>query len=261
MTWRAFFAFAVDVFRGYYCPMIAIFTDFGIQGPYLGQMHAVLAAEAPAVPVVTLFPDLPAFDVKAAAYLLPAYAQYLPASAICLCVVDPGVGSERRPLALEVDGRWYIGPDNGLFSVLVRRAARVRARVITWRPQRLSASFHGRDLFAPVTAAIARGEDCPGEALAPERLVAPGWPDELAEVVYVDPYGNAVTGVRAAAVSEQAVLQVAGRACRFRRTFAEAARGEAFWYCNSNGLVELAVNQGSVAQQLNLTLGQSIALT
>jgi len=240
--------------------MIAIFTDFGIQGPYLGQMHAVLAAEAPAVPVVNLFPDLPAFNVKAAAYLLPAYSQYLPATAICLCVVDPGVGSDRRPLALEADGRWYIGPDNGLFSILVRRCSRVRAHAITWRPERLSASFHGRDLFAPVAAALARGEACPGEALAPASLVAPPWPDELAEVVYIDPYGNAVTGLRATAVGEQTVLRVAGRACRFRRTFAEAGRGEAFWYCNSNGLVELAVNQGSAALRLDLAVGCAIAL-
>lgn len=240
--------------------MIAVFTDFGVQGPYLGQMHAVLSAAAPAVPVVNLFPDLPPFDVKAAAYLLPAYCQYLPATAICLCVVDPGVGGDRRPLALQVDGRWYVGPDNGLFSILVRRASEVRAWVITWRPERLSASFHGRDLFAPVAATLARGEPCPGEALAPASLVAPPWPDELAEVVYIDPYGNAVTGLRATAVGEQTVLQVAGRACRFKRTFAQARVGEPFWYCNSNGLVELAVNQGSAAQQLDLAVGRSITL-
>jgi S-adenosylmethionine hydrolase len=240
--------------------MIAIFTDFGIQGPYLGQMHALLAAEAPGVPVVDLFPDLPPFDVRAAAYLLPAYSQYLPETATCLCVVDPGVGSERRPLAVQADGRWYVGPDNGLFSLLIRRAGQVRAFVITRLPARLSASFHGRDVFAPVAADVARGEASPGEPVAADSLFAPSWPDDLPEVVYVDNYGNAVTGVRAATLERDAVLEVAGRRCGFRRTFAEAAAGEVFWYQNSNGLVEVALNQGSAAGQLGLVVGSLIGL-
>jgi len=240
--------------------MIAIFTDFGIQGPYLGQMHAVLAAAAPGVAVVDLFPDLPAFNVKAAAYLLPAYSRYLPETATCLCVVDPGVGSERRAVALQADGRWYVGPDNGLFSILIRRTRQLRAFVITWAPARLSASFHGRDLFAPVAASIARGETCPGDAVAADTLLLPPWPDELPEVVYVDHYGNAVTGLRASALSRDAVVQVAGRSCACRRTFAEAGAGEAFWYRNANGLVELALNQGSAAQQMGLAVGSRIGL-
>jgi S-adenosylmethionine hydrolase len=241
--------------------MIAIFTDVGIHGPYLGQMHAVLAAEAPAVPVVDLFPGLPPFNVRAAAYLLPAYSQYLPDTAICLCVVDPGVGSARRPVAVQADKRWYVGPDNGLFSLVIRRASQVRAWVITRVPERLSASFHGRDLFAPVAAGIARGDDCPGEAVDADSLVAPPWPDELAEVLYIDHYGNAVTGVRAEALERAAVVEVAGRRCAFRRTFAEAAAGEAFWYPNANGLVEVALNQGSAAQQLGLAVGTQIGVS
>jgi len=241
--------------------MIAIFTDFGIQGPYLGQMHAVFAAEAPAVPVVNLFPDLPPFNVRAAAYLLSAYSQYLPETATCLCVVDPGVGSARRPIAVQADGRWYVGPDNGLFSIVIRRACQVDAWVITQVPERLSASFHGRDLFAPVAAGIASGEDCPGEAVEAGTLVAPSWPDELAEVLYVDHYGNAVTGVRAQTLERDAEVEVAGRRCAFRRTFAEAESGEAFWYQNANGLVEVALNQGSAAQQLGLAVGTPIQLS
>ncbi len=240
--------------------MIAIFTDFGIQGPYLGQMHAVLAAEAPAIPVVDLFPDLPPFNVRAAAYLLPAYSQQLPEATSCLCVVDPGVGSERRPVAVQADGRWYVGPDNGLFSILIRRARQVRAFVISWVPERLSASFHGRDLFAPVAACIARGEACPGQAIEPGDLVAPPWPDELPEIVYVDHYGNAVTGLRASALSRDDAVEAAGRSCAFRRTFAEAEGGVAFWYENANGLVELALNQGSAAQRLGLAVGMQVRL-
>jgi S-adenosylmethionine hydrolase len=240
--------------------MIAIFTDFGVQGPYLGQMHAVLAERAPEIPVVDIFPDLPAFNVRAAAYLLPAYSQYLPNGVTCLCVVDPGVGSDRGAVALQADGRWYVGPDNGLFSILVRRARRAEAFHITWVPEHLSASFHGRDLFAPVAAVIAQGEGAPGEVMAAGTLVTPPWPDELPEILYVDHYGNAVTGVRAHAVARDARVEVAGQPCRFRRTFAEARRGEVFWYENSNGLLELAMNQGSVALSLGLSLGTPVQL-
>ena len=109
--------------------MIAIFTDFGVQGPYLGQMRAVLLAQAPGVPVVDIFPDLPSFNVQVAAYLLPAYSQYLPDDSVSVCVVDPGVGSDRRALVVRADSRWYVGPDNGLFSILIRRAAQVHRLV------------------------------------------------------------------------------------------------------------------------------------
>jgi S-adenosylmethionine hydrolase len=102
--------------------MIAIFTDFGVQGPYLGQMRAVLLAQAPALPVVDIFPDLPPFHVQAAAYLIPAYSQYLPDNSVCVCIVDPGVGTNRRALVVRADSRWYVGPDNGLFSILIGRA-------------------------------------------------------------------------------------------------------------------------------------------
>jgi S-adenosylmethionine hydrolase len=235
--------------------MIAIFTDFGIHGPYVGQLHAALHRDAPGVAVVDLFNDLPAFNVKAAAYLLPAYSQYLPDDCVCLCVVDPGVGTERRALALKADSRWYVGPDNSLFSVLARRAGAVQVYEVTWRPQYLSESFHGRDLFAPVAAMIARGDAVPGEPVPAQALVATDWPDELAEVVYIDSYGNAVTGLRAQKLTRDATLGVAGRRLRFRRVFGEAAAGEPFWYENANGLVEIAVANGSAAAQLGLHIG------
>src|SRR5438034_4574389 len=138
--------------------MIVLFTDFGVEGPYTGQMTAVLQQTAPAVPVVSLFADLPPGQPKPAAYLLAAYARWFAAGTVFVCVVDPGVGSERGALIVEADGRFYVGPDNGLFEIVPRRAARAAVWQITWRPGALSASFHGRDLFAPVAARLARGE-------------------------------------------------------------------------------------------------------
>jgi S-adenosylmethionine hydrolase len=241
--------------------LIATFTDFGVSGPYLGQVRALLHAQAPGVPVVVLFPDLPAFDVQAAAYLLPAYSQYLPQDSVCLCVVDPGVGSERAAVAVRADGRWYVGPDNGLLSLVMRRASSVAAFEITWRPQALSASFHGRDLFAPVCAGLATGGDVPGRPVDREALQLPGWPEELHRVVYIDHYGNAVTGLRASALPGGSRIEIAGVSCDYRRTFSEARGAAAFWYANANGLVEIAAPGSSAQATLNLAPGQPLRIT
>ena len=182
--------------------MIVLFTDFGLAGPYTGQVLAVLQREAPGVPAISLFADAPAGAPKPSSYLLAAYAAWFPAGTVLLCVVDPGVGGERRALILEANGQFYVGPDNGLFEIVLRRATpAAQCREITWRPALLSASFHGRDLFAPVAARLARGE--PSSAMArsaaPQRFA--DWPDDLAEIVYIDHYGNALTGMRGAAVA------------------------------------------------------------
>jgi hypothetical protein len=238
--------------------MIAVFTDFGMPGPYLGQMHAALHREAPGVPVVDIFPDLPAFNIRAAAYLLPAYSQYLPENSVSVCVVDPGVGTARRATVVRSGGRWYVGPDNGLFSILICRASGTQAFIIDWRPEQLSSSFHGRDLFAPVAAKLARGEPPPGEELEPARLVTPDWPEDLAEILYLDHFGNAICGLRASSITTASIIEVTGKTCEFRRTFGEAEHGTPFWYENSNGLVEIALAEGSAVDELGLAVGTAV---
>ena len=135
--------------------MIVLFTDFGLAGPYTGQMKAVLARDAPGQPVIDLFADAPSRNPRAAAYLLAAYAAWFPAGTVFLAVVDPGVGGIRAPLIVSADGCCYVGPDNGLFELVLRRAREAQVWEITWQPAALSASFHGRDLFAPVAAKLA----------------------------------------------------------------------------------------------------------
>ena len=98
--------------------MIVLFTDFGLQGPYTGQMKAVLQQMAPGMPAIDLFADAPVGNPKASAYLLAAYAEWFAAKTVFLCVVDPGVGGTRPPIILEADGRWYVGPGNGLFELM-----------------------------------------------------------------------------------------------------------------------------------------------
>jgi len=240
-------------------PLIALYTDFGAADPYVGQLHAVLAREAPNVRAVDLLHAVPNFDIRAGAYLLPALAAQLPEGTVFLAVVDPGVGGARRAVVVNADGRWYVGPDNGLFHVVARRAAKHECRLIDWRPADLSASFHGRDLFAPVAARIAIGNPVPATVAA--LTPPPGdWPDDLPAIVYIDHYGNAMTGLRAANVDHRAALAVAGRQLQYGEVFSAVTPGMPFWYANSIGLVEVAVNKGSAAEVLGLQVGADVSV-
>src|SRR5438270_3751632 len=240
--------------------IIVLFTDFGLEGPYTGQVKTVLHQIAPGVPVFDLFADLPAAKPQPAAYLLSAYGGWFAPGAVILAIVDPGVGGDRAAVVVEADARWYVGPDNGLFELVTRRADRPRIWEISARPEAISASFHGRDLFAPAAGLLARGEP-PAGRLRPEGVFRrPDWPDDLPEIVYIDRFGNAMTGVRAALIPDGARLAAAGRVLARRRTFSDVPAGEAFWYENSNGLAEIAVNSGRADVALGLTIGSAVAI-
>ncbi|MHA1565382.1 MAG: SAM hydrolase/SAM-dependent halogenase family protein [Alphaproteobacteria bacterium] len=243
--------------------MILLFTDFGAAGPYLGQMRAVLAEHAPAVPVIDMLSDAPPFDARAGAYLLAAYAKSYPAGSVFLCVVDPGVGSDRAPAVLTADGQQFVGPENGLFSQVARRAGQAQWSEIGWRPATgMSATFHGRDLFAPVAAWLAGGEAVAAQ-LTPRPLAAllrPDWPEDLPEICYIDHYGNAVTGLRANTLPLECTLSLADRRLSRATTFVDRQPGEAFWYENANGLVEIAVSQGRADTGLSLRVGTPVTL-
>lgn len=226
----------------------------------MGQMQAALLLQAPHIPVISLFDDLPRWDIRAAAYLLPAYVNAFPADTVFLVVVDPGVGSDsREPVIARIDGRWYVGPGNGVFHILARRARSVRFWRIDWRPERLSASFHGRDLFAPVAARLACGERPTANGID-EPEPAGDWPEELAEVLYIDHFGNAITGLRASSLTAEQKLKLAGYVISRARTFADVPEGELFWYENSNGLVEIAVNRGCAAELPGIGLATTIQM-
>lgn len=240
--------------------MIALFTDFGLRDPYVGQVHAVLAREAAGVPVIDLFHAVPDFDIQAAAYLLPAYTTGLPAASVVMAVVDPGVGGARKPLMLLADDVWYVGPDNGLFELLARRSKRLECFEILWQPPQLSHSFHGRDWFAPVAAQLAMGSRPASQTTILTAPIDP-WPDDLARVIYIDHYGNLVTAMRADSVDSKSRVRIGGQVIGYARVFGEVAQGQAFWYSNANGLIEIAVNQGRADRQLQVTLGDSFELS
>ena len=169
-------------------------------------------------------------------------------------MVDPGVGGRRDAIVVQLAEQHFVGPDNGLLSILWQRARKRRCWRIAWRPTRLSSSFHGRDLFAPVAAALATGR-VPRGWLAPKARPSVLLPAlELARIIYIDHYGNAITGMRFK--SSNITLRVVRRVLRYARTFEEARAP--FWYENSMGLIEIAAPRGSAAKRLGLRVGSPV---
>lgn len=240
------------------CRLVATYTDFGANGPYLGQVHAVFAAGAPGVPRLDLLSNAPVYDPRASGYLLGALAPLLPEGSLVLAVVDPGVGGPRNGLIVEFDGRVGVGPDNGLFAPLVGRSRDVSASRIVWEPPALSKSFHGRDWFAPVAVKILQGLAVESTPLAVGEMVGAEWPEHLAEVIYIDAYGNAMTGLPERCVTENAVFGVGDHRLQHAPVFGSVAKGQAFWYVNSCGLVELAVNSGRADVALGVQIGSPV---
>ena len=202
--------------------------------------------------------DAPDFRIDPAAHLLAALAPEYPRGCVFLAVVDPGVGAKRDAIVVRADGRAFVGPDNGLLSIVWQRARRRKCFRIAWRPRRLSSSFHGRDLFAPVAAALATRRLPRGRLAA---KTSPGVlldPADLAQVIYIDHYGNCMTGIRAKGGSRSARLRAGKRLLPWARTF-EDARG-AFWYENSLGLVEISAPRASAARTLGLRIGYPIRI-
>ena len=236
--------------------MIILFTDFGLSDPYVGQVKARIAQHAPGHLVVDLLHDVPDFNPHAGAHLLAAFTSTFPPSSVFLAVVDPGVGTPRDAVVVQAAGHWFVGPDNGLLSVVAARHADARLWRITWRPDDLSATFHGRDLFALIAADIARGE-FPENKLAPiPKLNVEFDAGDLARVVYIDHYGNAWTGVRG--VGKDARVSAAGELFKYCESYGFADKGEGFWLVNSVGLLELAVNRGSAAAVFDLKVGDPV---
>lgn len=244
-----------------YSPMIVLFTDFGFNGPYVGQMKAVLARLSPDSMVIDLMHDAPCCDPEASAYLLGSLVNEFPDGTIFLCVVDPGVGGSRKPVVVNTGQHWFVGPDNGLFNIvalLAERSNEVKWWCIDWQPKRLTSSFHGRDLFAPVAAMLANGDEVPGKRLLLEKKEKIQWPADLAKIVYIDHFGNAITGIRENSITTNQTLIVNGHRIGWARTYSDVNLGEGFWTINSNGLVEIAVNQGRANLQFSLGVGDEV---
>lgn len=252
-----------------YMALIVLTTDYGTSDGYVAAMKGVILGIAPQATIVDVTHDIAAQDVQHGAFVLWQVLPHFPAGTIHVAVVDPGVGTARRILAVRCYQQVILAPDNGLLSFVLEDWAADEVRALTnerhMLPQR-SATFHGRDIFAPVAAHVANGtavKDLGAEAGAWERLpirlrseTAEG--ELLGQVVHVDHFGNLVTNIRRTQLMEgclgkgQVLIEAGGNTIRqISRTFADAAVGELVAYFGSSGLLEVAVNGGSAARVLS----------
>lgn len=238
--------------------MILLFTDFGANDLYVGQMKSRILSISPAALLVDLYHENSPFDIAGAAHLLAALDGQSPSKSVTVAVVDPGVGSSRAALALSAGDKWFIGPDNGILSIVAQRCAgRSQYYELIWRPEQLSVTFHGRDLFGPFAAMLDSQHNVDG-MLQPVADVVSLPAGDLFRCIHVDRYGNIMTGIRAETSDRSRALLANGRSIAYASAFFEAPAGQAFWYCNSFDLIEIAVNQGNAAKQLGMSPGMPV---
>lgn len=254
---------------------IALITDFGTQDTYVGVMKGVIASLCAEVQCIDLTHDLPPQDLYAARFALLSAYPYLPPGTIYLVVVDPGVGTERRAIAVQTPQGFLVGPDNGVFSGVLEYEPVLNAVELTnsayWRVPCPSATFHGRDIFAPASAHLANGLALAqlGRSLAAPSLVrlplarpsqtGTGWEGV---VQYIDRFGNAATTIPASAVgSSPWHLTVGNIILPGAGTYGDVAAGEGLALVGSHGFVEIAVNQGHAQQRYGLAVGDRVVLT
>jgi S-adenosylmethionine hydrolase len=249
---------------------IALLTDFGLADHYVGVLHAVLERDAPGAARIDLGHEVPPGDVWAASFMLRCAWPHLPDDCVVIVVVDPGVGSSRRALALEAGGRSVVAPDNGIAAAIGSAAS---AATLDWRVMGVaepSATFHGRDLFAPAAARLARGQGVAelGDVIDVATLVPCPLPEPTATasgvegtILHADRFGNLITNVQAEGRADVTGAVAGGRTLRRVRTYSEALPDEVVLLEGSAGNFELAVNCGSAAESTGLERGDRVTIT
>lgn len=261
--------------------MITLMTDFGYKDPYVGIMKGVIYGLNPDVQIVDITHGISAHNIMEAAIKINESYRYFPGHTIHMVVVDPGVGSERRPIMVQVEGHTFVGPDNGVFAKVIASATeQAIVRHITaehhFLPERGN-TFHGRDVFAPVAAWLSKGVK--GEDMGEEiedavtldfPLPSPGKGGSLnGRVVYIDAFGNAITNLTPEHIKAvldkdpDKKLRVLTRAGQmdFKNFFAESTDGKPHAIINSNGHLEIFIYRGNASEVLKLNPGDPVGIT
>jgi len=254
-------------------PVITLTTDFGQADGYVAAMKGVILDLCPEAVLVDISHEIQPQAIRQAAYVLSTAAPYFPAGAVHLVVVDPGVGSARRAIAVQTARAFYVAPDNGLLDLaLTQDPAQQVVHLTAWEFQRpqVSATFHGRDIFAPAAAHLARGvaiQDM-GQQIDPATLARrPARPPARrpdgawrGEILHVDHFGNLITDIQhLPEPSAQVFIQVGGtRIVGLSRTFADVEPGELVAYVGSSGHLEIAVREGDATTRLGLSVGDPV---
>jgi S-adenosylmethionine hydrolase len=249
-------------------PIVTLTTDFGLVDSYVAAMKAVLIKRAPEARLIDVTHNVPRHDVLCGSITLERAVDGFPPGTIHLAVVDPGVGSDRRLLIAEIAKQFIVAPDNGLVTWAWRMHPGGRAYELKWRPDNPpSDTFHGRDILAPVAGMLAAGEPLPNlgrqidDPILLDIVPAEGRATS-GRVIHVDHFGNATTNLRRDAVEKPSLsVRVNGKVLgKLKRTYWDVAPGKPLALIGSSGLLEIAVRDGSAAQQLKLSVGDEVSI-
>jgi S-adenosylmethionine hydrolase len=246
-------------------PIVTLLTDFGTRDYFVAAMKAVLIRECPEVRLIDVTHQVPRHDILCGSITLErAIDGFLPGT-IHLAVVDPGVGSDRRVLIVQLKDQLVVCPDNGLITWAWRRIGGARAYELVWRPQHSGSTFHGRDIMAPAAGMLARGERIANLCRTmDDPILLDIVPSESApaRIIHIDVFGNATTNMdhETAQRLSGKCFRVAGRKVgELRRTYVDVAPGTALALIGSSGLLEIAVRDGSAEEQLGLRVGDAVS--
>jgi S-adenosylmethionine hydrolase len=260
------------------CGVITITTDFGHQGPFVATMKGRMLAHLPSARIIDVTHEVPVYWPAEAGFWLARSYAYFPSGSMHVAVVDPGVGTARDIIIVVAAGHAFIAPDNGLLAPVVTRADAPKIfrldetkAVAQLKLPVPSATFHGRDIFAPVAAEIAAGRVAP-TALGPEITdIVPSWVDEPAVaadqvagvVITIDHFGNLITNIDASLIRSFAnpVVRTGGRTFPLRRTYGDVRPGDFLALINSFGVVEIARAEQSAAEALGLGRGAPVTIS
>ncbi len=251
-------------------PIIALMTDFGTQDWYVAAMKGVLLTYCPHACLLDITHDIPAQDVMTAALTLAWSTPWLPSGTVVTAVVDPGVGTARRLLAARADGRYFVGPDNGLFTLVFRRARQLSLVHLT-RAERglpaVSQTFHGRDLIAPIAARLARGERLASMGRRTSTYTQLRVPDPVprrdvwhGSILTADRFGNLITNLHGALVRKGSRIRFQRRWVPVVSSYEEGRNRGVIAIVGSTGHIELAVFGASVAQRCRAGRGDAVEL-
>jgi S-adenosylmethionine hydrolase len=255
-------------------PIITLTTDFGQADAYVGTMKGAILGICPDATLVDISHQVRPQAVQQAAYLLSTAAAYFPPGTLHLVVVDPGVGTERRAVAVQTNRFIYVAPDNGVLDMALKQDQACLAIHLTnsrYRLPHVSATFHGRDIFAPAAAYLACGTDPRqmGESIPPSDLISrPSFqpqrqPDGslLGQILHVDHFGNLITNYQhPMASSPVSVVVVGERIGGLSQTFSDVAVGDLVAYVGSSGYLEIAMREGDAANRLHVDIGDPVVI-
>jgi S-adenosylmethionine hydrolase len=258
-------------------PIITLTTDFGLKDPYVAEIKAVILNACPAATVVDVSHEIEKFNIRMGAYVLASASPYFPRGTIHVAVVDPGVGTKRKPILIQTKQACFVGPDNGILILAARNKGIEHVYELTNHDlmlPRISDTFHGRDVFAPAAAHLANGT--PPADFGPQsgKIVTPDFTKVtkkknalIGEVLYIDSFGNIITNVdhkklTSIKIHKTVTVKLGKKRLTVKlcRSYAEARAQKPLAIIGSHNFLEIAINQGNASKTLNANVGEKVAL-